>query len=314
MRDWIFTFNPILNATDNNYLHSLRISTYHDNMLSANIADADILAMYTKYHPLHVNFVSGYNAWKSLGGTQQGKSRKLNQMLAVLSNSKISDWDIQIQSVYKKHTPEYKELFPNYRKPFQSGPQIKRITVVKSLNTKLSKYTLLANVKADVADFSIQLDDAYNTQKSAIGSAKTQKDIVEEARVAFCVGQYGNLGLLMNKYAETPEKILAYFDLENIRSYQQAVFTGRIKAGATITIAKHTFKTGDEIYLENYSPVGLQFYLAANKNGLPGPKCYILANSNVTVDIAELGDISNAYLMVYNPDKVIAGEYRVELV
>jgi hypothetical protein len=314
MKEWIFSTNIFLTVTEYSYFLAVEISTFHDNVLAAGVADADIKVLYDKFHPIHLALLSDYNNWKVQGDTQQGKSLSLRQLLSELSGTKIQDWDIQVQNIYKQNTPEYKILLPNHRIPFQTGTQTERIQTVKSLGTKLGSYASLATLKTDVDAFYTQLNDAFNNQKSNISGTKTQSSAVETSRVAMCVAQYANLGLLMDKYAGTPEKVANYFDLENIRKTKQTVYTGHIKPGVADTIAKHTFAAGDEVYLENTGTTTLQFYLAATKDAMPGTKTYTLASGNATVAIGELGDVANAFVTVYNPDANNTGGFYVELI
>ena len=78
MENWKYIDNQFLIATRNNFLKALKISNYHDAaLLMAQANEPLFIPIYTRYHPLHMQFVQKYNDWKSGGGSQEGET--LNQ-------------------------------------------------------------------------------------------------------------------------------------------------------------------------------------------------------------------------------------------
>lgn len=314
MKIWMYIRNPFLNASNNSYLNAMGMSNHHDSALSAAKGNPFFLAMYNLFHPIHLAYKTAYDLWVSQGGKQQGKTLNIKQLLVKLANSKIKDWDIKIQSIYATNTPEYKELLPNHRKPFQRGKQVKRIQAVQALINSIGTNEALATLKTDIVSFYNLLDTAYNTQKESKSTTTNMSSGVESARIAMCVAQYANLGALIQKYAETPEEIEQYFDMKAIRRPKQLSFTGQLKANEVYTIVKHTFGEEDEVLLSNNGNTSLKFYLANTKDALPGAKSFTLATGEQTVLASALGNLTDTYLCVLNMDTLHGGAFGVDLV
>ena len=314
MKPWSFTQNPILHATENSFQLGMEISTYHDSALNAAKADPFILAMYNSYHPLHLAYKSAYEARVAQGGLQQGETLNLSQLLQLLAGTKIKAWDIAIQNVYAQNTTQYTKLLPNHRTPFQAGSQQSRINAVNGLSIAIGSVAVLAAVKNDVDAFYKQLDLALTTQKGSKTNTATMSGNLETARVNFCVAQYSNIGAFIQKYAATPEKINLYFDLVGIRNGHQSVFTGLVATQSAYTIVKHTFGATDQINLLNSGTTQLKFYLAQTKDANPPAAVVTLEPSTQqTIDASALGNIANSFLMVYNADANMKGEFSVEI-
>jgi len=313
---WIFLQNPILNATDNSYRLAVRISTYHMGALQKKAGDTFFDGLITTYTTLHNAFITAYNSWKSQTGLQQGQTLNVAQLLRLLSNTKAGKWDRNVQDVYDKTTPTYLGLFPNGRSPFQQGNQTDRIAAVKALSTGIGSDASLATVKADVDAFYTLISTALTTQKGAISGTKTASDTAEATRVTMCIGQYANLGALIQHYAATPNNINQYFDLAAIRNGQQVLYTGDTQPLESETIVEHTFVATDGLKLENEGDTDLQFYLAAAKNAAPGALVVTVpAHTTTQVTAADLGDVATLkFLNVYNHNTTTKGDWTIEFI
>ena len=314
MRTWMFLTNPFLNATDGSYLNGMHISGYHDKALEKKKSDPFFLDMYNLYHPLHIAYATAYGTGVTEGGLQQGDTLSAQQLMSLLSNTKIRNWDVAIQNHYEINTPEYKRLLPHHRKPFQHGSRTERLQTVKSLRDAIGTDELLAAVKTDVDSFYTQFHAANNVQEGNQSASKGTSAALETARIAMCAGQYANLGGLMQKYSTTPDMIAPYFDLETIRRSQQVLFTGKIKAGEIRTIVKHTFGEDDEIWLSNTGNTQLKFYLANAKGVQPGDKSITLDKGEQSVLASALGKLTDTYLTVFNTNTVHEGAFSIELI
>ncbi len=313
-KPWSFTQNPFKNATSDSYKLAVRISTYHLAALVVKAGDPFFDELIASYTPLHNALDAAYNNWKAQGGTQQGETLQLTQLLALLS-TQIKKWDITIQGVFDNTTPDYKKLLPNKRIPFQQGSQTQRIAAVSALAINLDGIVPLATLKTEVQAFEESLNNTLQAQKGNMSATKTESEAVEAARLAFCTGMYANMGALMQKYAALPEKIDQYFDLAAIRSGAQLVFTGDTKPLQHENIFKHTFQANDKLELKNEGNTSLTFYLAPQKNDIAGANTVIVpAGTAQTINVNSLGSLTNNYFNVYNPDEINKGEWTVEFV
>jgi len=311
---WIYLINPILNATAGNYHKALKISTLHDSALLAGSADSFISDLYDLYHPIHLAFVAAFNAWEAQEGDKEGETLNLSQLLKLLSNTKIINWDIAIMPVFKPKTPEYKKLFPNGHSIFQSGKQEDRIEAVKALSINIGSNVALAAVKADIVATYNQLQAANTTQKGSKTQTGTLSKKVEEARVAMSVAQYADLGSFIAQYAANPTSIADYFDIESIRRHHQVYFEGHIKPLSYKVICKHTFGVDDLVKIINIGNTDLIFYLAEMKQHKVPLVPHVFPSLSTTTDLASiLGPLTNKFIIVYNPNETEMGAYDFEI-
>ena len=308
-----FLNNPMLSATENSFLKALRASTYHDNALFIEKANPFILSLYTRFHVLHLALRAAFEAWDLQGGQQQGTTLTLQQLMNLLNNTKIRDWDVALQSKYNKTTAEYKTILPNNRAPFQTGTQLERLTAVKVLSDAVGNYPSLAELKTDIDTFNTQLKTAYDLQKGNITLTKSKSEVVEAARVAMCIGQYANLGALMQEHAANPEYLLKYFDQSVLSNGSQTIFTGLLKPVQVYTIVKHTFGVNDQISLTNSGNSILKFYLAAERDIQPGTQFINLPHGKQIVLASALGNLTDSYLTVFNTDPLLSGNFEIEI-
>jgi hypothetical protein len=300
-RPWMYIQNPFLTATNYNYRLAVTISTYTDAALNAAKADAAILALYTPYHALHQSLVVAYDTWLAQAGSQQGSTLNLTQLLDQ-ATAKINDWDLAIQNVYRRGTPQYKALLPSGHTPFQRGSQTSRMATFKALSINLTGIAALATTKTAVDAYYTLLDTANTTQKGSKTTTNSYSANVEAARLAACDGLYSVLGGLMQRYNTHLPKIGDFIDLENIRTGEQTDFTGHTMGGQTTKIAKRTLEDVQSIRLINLGNVKIQFYLATNPTDTVDSK-FIIVNpyEDITVIASDLGDVvSQHYLMIYN--------------
>ncbi|HEX3007100.1 MAG TPA: hypothetical protein VHO90_05735 [Bacteroidales bacterium] len=314
MKTWNPLINPFLNATRKNYLATLGISTYHDSALSAVKSDPFFSALYNYYHPIHMAFKAAYNDWVEQGGKQQSGTLTLRKLLRQLSNTKIKEWDVVIQSHYSLGTATYTRLLPGRRSPFQNGKYLERIQAVQVLNNAIGTDEALATVKLDVNTFNDLLQAALTAKNENKKTKKNDTAVVENARAAVCDAQWGDLGGMIQKYCSTPTMIEQYFDVVAIRRKQQTEFTGHVKAGSVYTILRHTFNSTDQLDLINPGTVPLKFYLTLWKDMQPGTKFVIVEQGIKTILASELGDLEHTCLTVQNTNPSLDAEFKVKLV
>lgn len=299
---WHYLRNQFLEATEDSMGNAMRISLFHYNKLDSVKTESDFLQdRYKYYQPLHEALQAEWQAWKDSGGAHKGQTLGITQLIDLLSSTRIRQWDVAIQAVYDAGTPEYVNLLPNRRQPFQKGSVQDRISAVTGLRNKLSTDTRLSGLYNTVRDFESDLTGNRSIQQQHIMRTTALSDTAEAARVAMCIGQYANLGFMMGQWAATPEVIGLYFDEAHIREHQQRSFKAGVKAAAHKAIVQHTFAEEDEIRLQNDGDAALRFYLGESADAASGTTGIVLEpNEARTVTAAELGDIANRYLIAAN--------------
>ena len=324
---WHYLENQFVSATRKSFKKAFKLSNYHDayllKMKTDFPADPDWTTLYDRYHVLHLSLVQAYNAWVAAGGQSEGQTLNLDQMLELLVE-RVNLWDAMVQTEpgFQKGTANYKAVFPDGRKPFNSGGKTERVNAVSALSTKMQPYAALATVKGLVDLFATDINNARDTQEGAKGGKKSASIDVDSKRIVAMTGQYRNLGLLMDKYADTPEVIAPFFDLDVLRHGRQNVYTGTLDPAENEAVLIHTFTPDDELDLaikgDPATPAGtfVEFYLGSTPNGTDSTAIKVTANeATLSVTAAQFGIIDYAahrYLTAVNNNGMVL-KYEVEL-
>jgi len=287
---WHYLIDQFVTSTLENYKKALKLTNYHDaylNKMQVDYpSDPDWATLYNRYSPFHQAYVGAYSNWKIAGGQQKGQTLNVDQMLSLLT-TRVATWDMQVQLVpgYQKGTSNYLTLFPQGRRPFNTGGKAARKDAVMNLGLQLSAIAPLAAIGGTVTAFYNQLDTATDTQESAKGGTKAMSTEVEIKRVEVMTEQYRNLGFLINKTADHPERIAPFFELNVLRESNQVIYTGTLDPSETEPVLIHTFVADDELQLEikgdPATPAGtmVQFYLAPVAGGTTGTAVNVEVNA-----------------------------------
>ena len=313
---WKYLVNVFLIITADSFRLALRISVYHYSALKSKIAEPFILGLFNAYELKHSSYVSNYKEWKKQLAKQRSKTLALNKLLKTLSGTKARFWDSSITKVYDKGTVEYEALLADGRAPFQTSSQTERVEAVGELIEAIGTDLLLADVKIDVEAFYLLLNTALTEQKGAMSDTETKSGLLETARIAMCVAQYKDLGMLMGFYSEDPTQVEEFFDLRAIRNGKQVLFQGQVKKNSFKFIVERTFAPGDKLSLENDGVTELRFYIGNSNTATIGATFITVAVGEIKeITASELGDVSTLhYLLAFNPDAVNKGEFTVEVV
>ena len=301
-RTWLYLNNPFMIAAQKSYRQGLKLSTYYDAQLQANVADPFFADLYTIYHPLHLDLSDAYSNWLAQGGTLKGETLTVDQLLKLMSPTKVNEWEHTVAGVYTKGTPQYVALFPRGRRPFNTGAKEIRIATLKQFSTNLTGIAALAVLKVDVDNFLDQLTTDRQTQLGGKGTTK-HKSIETETAIEIAMNvMHGDFGSMFRKFSGNTAHIGEYFDVNTIRNNEQVLYKRSVKAGKVRNVMQHTFGESETITLVNDGTVALYFYLAPNDaapmEGLTTVK--VEPNSEMTVPITDLGEVTNTFLNVFN--------------
>jgi len=324
---WHYTSNQFIIATDDNLKKAVQLSNYHNSFLNGRMIDdpmdPDWALLYNRYNPFHTAYINEYSSWKVSGGVHEGHTVTLDQLLVLLI-ARVDTWDSQVKAVagFEKGSGPYQMLFPLGRKPFSNGAKDARIGAVKDLADAMIPYVPLVTVMGAVNMFFTQLVAARSAQTNAIGNTNFKSTSVNQRRIAAMTEQYRDLGFLINKTAELPDYINAFFDLNVLRESNQVRFTGTLDPSETEAVLIHTFMADDEIQLEiigDPAPAPgtmVQFYLATTPGGTDSTAVAIEANAApTTITAAAFGITDYAahrYLTAINTNAMEL-KYVVEL-
>jgi hypothetical protein len=316
---WHYLDNQFVNIGERSFKKALIISNYHDAVLETAATnpptpDPDMVFMYNRYHPLHEDLLAAYSDWQSKGGTQEGATLDLDQLLGLMT-AKLDNWDARVQVVHAKNTGRYRTIFKDGRTPFRQGGKDARIEAVQSLSKAIGDEAPLATIKTEVDAYYAQLVDARKLQSGAKALTKSMSSGLEEAILAAMKMQYRNLGFLMNK-EENPDAIAIFFDTATIRERDQRIYTGTLDPLENEAVLIHTFMADDEIRLKADGNAPVKFYLGTTPNNTDGNGITVEANQEITIPAKEFNPIDYAthrYLTAVNQTDNTTTKYLVEL-
>ncbi|MEI6816734.1 MAG: hypothetical protein WCL14_09010 [Bacteroidota bacterium] len=314
-RPYHFFINPFLVAGLHNFALTVHMSTVYFNALTAAApTNAHALARLGVYTTIHNTLLSEYAAWKAQGGSQEGETLNVLQLLVLLTG-KVNTWDNMIRIVHGKTTARYKALFPDGHYSFSHGGKESIITAIKALSTNIGSEVALAPVKVLVDAAYTQLNDANNVQTGSKSTTKTLSDNVLIAVEDSCVKQYADFCLFISDTPKTPDHAGNFFDMSAIRDGAQVFYTHLVKGGMIHTVAKHKLEVIDQLWLENSGLTTLKIYVAATKGGpeVGGAFVLLVPGEIRTITATDLGNIAlNYFICVQNMDANITGDFNLE--
>ena len=313
---WHYCQNQFLNVTKNNRKKAIIIANDHDSKLTAESADPDILALSTRFNPLKVILSTKYAGHIAKKGLYKGGTALVEQKLLDLSSTKIEDWDIQIQAVHKRDTPDYIAILPNYRIPFQSGGIDQRIEEVRALSERLAGYPALAAVKTDVDAFLTEMEDSRDTQQQKEEQVDLASDESDDAVRAVMIMMYKDLGSLMDKFGDEPTDVERFFEVSLLQSKpsEDEPFVGPIAGGETINLSDGGFDENTIFVGINTGTTTLKLCITDSASTACAEGAEILAGESKTLTAAELGYQPGwAFLNITNLDADNEGSYSVAM-
>ena len=249
MKTWGFLTNPFLTCSDDSFPVMRKVGNYTVNSLHRFPSDTFLSARYNILFPLNKSYSDKYTIWDAQQAQQLSGTASFKTLRKELSGKKARKWDNTLQNTYDRDSDKYLNFFPHNRTPFQSGSNLNRIGAVSALAMALEKETDpdLVTLKTDVVAFDLLLKNAFETTDGESSGTGNASDDLEDARIVLGVEMYSTLGLMMDHYKSSPEKITNFFDLETIRNHQQIIFRSKIKPDELLLAITHTFDVEEEI-------------------------------------------------------------------
>lgn len=309
---WHYLNNTFLIITVGSNKLMMIISPDFRARLISHSADPEIAAFLAIFAPIDDAFANAYTAWFNAGAFYKGATISFENLLSVLSKTKLDLWIPQVQVVFPEGSAEYATLFPKGRTLFTNGSYDIRINAVKSLGTALASYPALAAVKTDVDNFHSDLVDTRTAQQTKEEDVRGKSELLETARVNTAVAMYRILGKLMAKFAETPEAIAKFFDLALIQSppKDKNTFSVIVAAKDTANVVPGGFTDTTQFTLYTGNTRGL-FFTTNSATGVVSEGIKMEPNTSKTVLATDLGAPGNTFLNVTNLDDLNQGNFSV---
>lgn len=115
-------------------------------------------------------------------------------------------------------TAEYLTLVPSGRTGMYLGGKDSQIQAVRTLSESLLEYPDLASLQEEVANFYANIEKARDIQQQREQAVQGAADDLRKVQADVCLMMYRNLGRLMDKYAQEPQSILNFYQLDLVRN------------------------------------------------------------------------------------------------
>ncbi len=313
-KDWTYVINPFISLAKRSRTKAIEAANYTNEQLKSRQADTFFDDLFTFFDPLNTAMQDEEAALEAQIAAQKGSTATVDDLLETLSSDKIELWDINIQTVYRKGTPQYIAILPNGRKPFQSGKKDDRITTVKALSTALTGISALSATKSDVDTFYTAINNARSAQTGKKGDTGSDSDALTDTVIAGMEGLYYVLTTCLAKYYTAPKTVEPLFALNLIRNSEQEVFMRTWSAGYEF-IAKRTLLGTDKIRFKVISGMPVRFFIAEEKNDTD-PKTFkdVQGEEEEVFTVADLGNVPVAkYIKAQNLDGSAEAKIEMEL-
>jgi hypothetical protein len=296
--------NRFENATRKNRKRMLTASTDTDAKLSAQqMSDADIAMLFGLFHPVFALFAQLYASWLAALGVYKGETLRLENKMKELSKTKIREWEGAVQALYIEGSEEYTILFPNKRKPFQTGTYEQRLAAVEGLGERLAAYPALLVLKTAVDVFATDLRNIRLIQQQKEQFADTASSNLESQRVLLAVMFYGVLGFLMFKFRAEITRVTDFIDFSLLNAKGSddvpTIFEREIPANSVDNITEG-FPVTQQFEIEVVEGGGAYFYTADSKTQTyTGSGIFRNTGPAQKFTVAELGGLKE-FLNVHN--------------
>ncbi|MCX6350533.1 MAG: hypothetical protein NTX03_01595 [Bacteroidetes bacterium] len=219
---WSYSTNVFANISNHNFKLLYAIAKNHDAYLAGVSNDPEIVAIYNTEHPSCQDYLTKYDLWFGMYNAKEAAAQSFRLRMNTLGNTKAVKWDVWIQSVYAKGTPEYTNLLANGRAPLQKGSYASRLSAVNALILNISDDAALADLKTDIIAYALVIHTAFEAKNAVIVKLKAAQNILEAARKAHAVVMFGALILLMLRFVNNPKEIEKFYNMELIRTKNTA--------------------------------------------------------------------------------------------
>ena len=214
---WSYLQNPFENVSKRNKKNMYLMATDHFDKLFARRSDATIAALYNYGKPFFDNFKAQYSKTQNDDAIYQMHTLRVRNLLKKLQSTLIRQWDIGIQMVLDKNSPEYLSLFPKGRTPFQTGAIEFRINNVKILANQLENYPLLATLKAEIDDFHAQILQLRIEQQGVEVLVQSNLVTLEKTRANLAQAMHSILAGLTQYYIGNLGVVESFYELKYLR-------------------------------------------------------------------------------------------------
>lgn len=263
-----------------------------------------IQPLYDRTVTLHTDYKSDYDVWFSKRGIYKGKTAEFEGILLQLPD-KVAVWEAFVIITHPRESPTYIQIFPNGRSTFSRGTYEDRVSKVQALFNTLDTIAFANNPKADVQTFYNLMNTTRVAQQSAEQGVDNLSDSLEAKRISLSSLLYGNYGLLIDIFRDTPDEVNRFYDYSILRRrVSDESITGTVESGQVVNILSEGITDETQFVLSNTGTVVLQFFSTpvlpeGNPENLG---IRVQPGNSTTATVLQLGNSGDKCLNVQNLD------------
>ena len=212
-------------------------------------------------------------------------------------------------------SPEYQEFFPQGLTEYSVSTKANIETLMQRLADAFIKYqgVLGAGLVTIFTDIQTRYLTARNEQLQQIAITEASNSATAASRNALEMQLMKNILLLAMEFLGNPNRANDFFDQSIIRpnsAAEDGTINGDVLAGETVNIESQGITSNTKIKLRNKGTVMLIFGIVGDAI-TAATQVSVQPNKTVTLDASDLGNPSDGFLNVTNPDTTVAGGYEV---
>ncbi len=307
--------NYFLNYTEDSRKKMIDVVAYFLSAVSEGIPDVTLQKIFDRTDPLFALYQTKFNTWKLAKENYQGATLLLTQGFAD-APVKIENIQSKVIGEYTSKSDEYKSIFREGMDIFNIDTYYQRVQHIGFLRDRLGLYTPMLTAQTVAATLFTTISDLRDQQQQKAKTLKIASEDLEACRVDLADMMYANVGLLMDKYSKTRDKIKTFYNLEVL--YGKSPKAAAVKK-YHLDVPVHDFvrvailitdKTSIEF--NNSGNVALKGYTAATSDApLSTDALTFDADEIVTVKVNTMGAITNTWLIIYNDDLNFSGSIDI---
>ena len=308
---------------DNEKISDDKIKRYtqsHIERIFANNTSHKYDAMLAATTAAYDNYYNAISAETTNEGIKQSATKSVDSILAEFK-AEVSSMEGVIARAFRNEPSKIEEFFPfglsEYSNASKSNAEMLMDRIVNACGNNSGK--LPADFDVQVKTIRQSYTDLRKVQLRKIGTVADDKARAALNRNILERQLMLNLLDLAKEYLGDPVNGLKFFDLSILKTESSkpgeggngnTVFTGSVNAGSKVIIMESGFTADTIIILENSGEAVLQLYTAAKADDpVPENAPELQPGEEDEFTAAQLGAAGNGFLMVYNPESELNGDY-----